>query len=258
MREPWRNTYAHLMAEMGWAEFETNFDRLELFAYLARKPRATLDAMLRSESLAPRASSCGRLFDAVAAAVGICREQASYEGQAACLLEAAVAPETLHRESDELAYPFTVPRLGGKGLPYIEPLGAWRALLGDQVLGTDVGVIAARFHKGLARAITRRVVREPVAAGDQPQLGAPGLGEERHLQLQPRVPAAELQRHFGLDQPFRRHRHRGFDLGTKRNRDRLGGLSIDLQELRPGLVEAAAAGKHHQGEDHRRKPPSGR
>ena len=40
-REPWRNLYAHLMAEMGWAEFAMNFAELELFADLARRPRAT-------------------------------------------------------------------------------------------------------------------------------------------------------------------------------------------------------------------------
>ena len=47
-REPWRNLYAHLMAEMGWAEFAMNFAELELFADLARRPRATLDAMSRN------------------------------------------------------------------------------------------------------------------------------------------------------------------------------------------------------------------
>jgi hydrogenase maturation protein HypF len=73
--------------------------------------------------------------------------------------EAAIDPEAL-KEPDELAYPFAVPRLGGKGLPYVEPLGAWRALLGDLLLDTPPGVIAARFHRGLARALvalTRKV-----------------------------------------------------------------------------------------------------
>ena len=32
VREPWRNLYAHLMAEMGWAEFAMNFAELELYA----------------------------------------------------------------------------------------------------------------------------------------------------------------------------------------------------------------------------------
>ena len=65
-REPWRNLYAHLMAEMGWAELEMNFAELELFADLAGRPRATMDAMSRNTVNSPKASSCGRLFDAVA------------------------------------------------------------------------------------------------------------------------------------------------------------------------------------------------
>jgi hydrogenase maturation protein HypF len=157
MHEPWRNTYAHLAAEMGWAAFELNFEELELYRYLAARPRAALDVMLAGREHAPLASSCGRLFDAVAAAVGVCRDSVSYEGQAAIELEALVDPATLELEDDELAYPFALPRLGGKGLRYIEPLAMWQAVLGDLLLQTPVSVISARFHKGLARAITALV-----------------------------------------------------------------------------------------------------
>jgi hydrogenase maturation protein HypF len=38
-------------------------------------------------------------------------------------------------------------------MPYLEPLAMWRAVLGDLVLGTPAPVMAARFHKGLARAM---------------------------------------------------------------------------------------------------------
>jgi hydrogenase maturation protein HypF len=159
MREPWRNLYAQLLAELGWAAFELSFAELELYGYLRQKPLAALDAMLASGTHSPLASSCGRLFDAVAAAVGVCRDVVSYEGQAAIELEALVDRRALVEESDELSYPFAVPRLGGKGLPYIEPLPMWQALLGDLILGTPAGVIAARFHRGLARAIVAMVCR---------------------------------------------------------------------------------------------------
>jgi hydrogenase maturation protein HypF len=182
MREPWRNTHAHLLAEMGWAAFKLNFEELELCHYLETKPLAALAAMLTDERLAPRASSCGRLFDAVGAAVGVCRERASYEGQAAIELEALVDRATLEQETDDLAYPFSVPRLGGdstrKGMPYIEPLAMWQALLGDLVLNTPAGVIAARFHKGLARAIVSmvcRLRRQHMRADDVPPFDAVAL-----------------------------------------------------------------------------------
>jgi hydrogenase maturation protein HypF len=89
----------------------------------------------------------------------VCRDTVSYEGQAAIELEALVDREVLEHESDELAYPFSLPRLGGKGLPYIEPLAMWQAVLGDLLLNTPVPVMAARFHKGLSRAIVALVCK---------------------------------------------------------------------------------------------------
>jgi len=163
-QEPWRNLYAHLVAEMGWAAFAVNFAELPVHAALAAKPRALLDGMLASHVGAPLASSCGRLFDAVAAAVGICFERQAYEGEAAARLEAAVDPRALD-EGDELAYPFAIPRLAGSGLPYLEPLAMWSAILGDLILHTPVGVVAARFHRGLARAVAQMVDKLATKAG---------------------------------------------------------------------------------------------
>lgn len=157
MFEPWRNTYAHLLAEMGWARFAMNYAELDLHRFLTAKPHALLHSMIEGGVNSPLASSCGRLFDAVAAAAGVCREHALYEGQAAVEFEALVDRRTLLDEDDELAYPFAIPRLKASRLPYVEPLAMWEALLGDLILATPVPVIAARFHKGLAIAIVRMV-----------------------------------------------------------------------------------------------------
>jgi hydrogenase maturation protein HypF len=153
VREPWRNLYAHLMAEMKWPEFAMNFAELELYNYLAGKPRAVLDAMITNGINAPQASSCGRLFDAVAAALDICRERQAYEGEAGARLEEGVDPDALGSVSEDLAYPFSIHNSCDSGLPYIEPLAMWRAILGDLVLKTPVPVMAARFHIGLAKII---------------------------------------------------------------------------------------------------------
>jgi hydrogenase maturation protein HypF len=154
-REPWRNTYAHLMVEMGWARFAMNFEELELFRFLGSKPRELLDGLLGKPALAPPASSAGRLFDAVAAAIGICRDGVSYEGEAATRMEAMIGLADL-QEDAELDYPFAIPRLDkGKGLPYIEPLAMWQALLGDLILATPPARMAARFHRGLAKTVVR-------------------------------------------------------------------------------------------------------
>ena len=158
-REPWRNTYAHLMAEMGWAAFAMNYAGLELFQYLEGRPRALLDGMLKQGLNVPLASSCGRLFDAVAAAVGLAREHAYYEGQGAVELEAVVDQDCLDHEDAALDYPFAISILPGSKMAYIEPLAMWQALLGDLVLRTPVGVMAARFHRGLAKVIVKMVER---------------------------------------------------------------------------------------------------
>jgi hydrogenase maturation protein HypF len=180
-REPWRNLYAHLMAEMGWARLAVEFDTLELFRYLDAKPRAVLDAMLAKPKLAPRSSSTGRLFDAVAAAVGLCRDRVGYEGEAAMRLEASIGAADL-AEDGELDYPFAISLLDeDKGLPCIEPLPMWQALLGDLLLATPPARIAARFHRGFADAVVRMAVQRAEALGlDTVALGG-GVFQNRVL-----------------------------------------------------------------------------
>jgi len=170
IKEPWRNTYAHLMAEIGWPQFAMNYSGLPLCEFLEKKPRTILDRMLSNRINSPLASSCGRLFDAAAAAMGICTERVLYEGQAAMEMEALVDDETLFHEDEALAYPFSIPRLNHSGLPYVEPLGMWQALLGDLVLSTPVPVMAARFHKGLANVICRMITQCSQSSDGQERL----------------------------------------------------------------------------------------
>lgn len=157
MREPWRNTYAQLVAAMGWTAFAQGYPGLALHASLRDKPRAALDAMLASGVNSPLASSAARLFDAVAAACGICFDHIGHEGQAAMELEACVDAVTLEQENDDRAYPFDIDAGDGARLPCIVPAPMWPALLDDLQRAVPVGVIAARFHKGLAIAIVRMV-----------------------------------------------------------------------------------------------------
>jgi hydrogenase maturation protein HypF len=161
------------MAQMGWASFAMNYAELDLYRFLERQPRALLDGMLSRGVNSPLASSCGRLFDAAAAAMGLAREHAWYEGQGAVEMEAAVDPRYLAQGDARLDYPFSIPRLGD-GLPYLEPLGMWAALFGDLILHTPVGVMAARFHRGLAGGIVRMVEKLAAQTGTTGATGATG------------------------------------------------------------------------------------
>ena len=121
--------------------------------------------MVRGGVNSPKASSCGRLFDAVAAALNICRERQAYEGEAGARLEAIVDLDAMGGDDEDSAYPFAIANLRDTGLPTIEPLAMWRALLGDLILKTPAPLIAARFHKGLAKivvAMTKKLARREV------------------------------------------------------------------------------------------------
>ena len=161
MREPWRNTYAQLNTDNYWQQVKKKYRHLEIIQLLQSKPLPTLNAMLNSGTNSPLASSCGRLFDAVAAAVGLCAEKTSYEGQAAIELEASIDAQTLRNEDESLAYPFTIdePGVGRCDIPLINSAAMWQSLLKDLSMNTPLGVISARFHKGLAGIIVAMVVK---------------------------------------------------------------------------------------------------
>ena len=97
----------------------------------------TYRAMLAAGLNCPLSSGMGRLFDGVAAILGI-RTRCSYEGQGAVLLEAAA-------KDDGETYPI---RLSGTPLVF-----DWRemirAIVQDRQRGIDSGVIAARFMNTL-------------------------------------------------------------------------------------------------------------
>ncbi len=159
MLEPWRNTYAHLNAQGQWARVKQQYRSLEIVQLLKSKPLATLDAMLASGTNSPLASSCGRLFDAVAAAVGICTENVNYEGQAAIELEASIDLFAFEHEDDSLAYSFSIDE-GSSAEPLtINSSSMWTSLLDDLVSNTPTGIISARFHKGLVLGMMEMIRR---------------------------------------------------------------------------------------------------
>ncbi len=147
--QPWRNTYAHLTAAFNWEEIQEKYKDLAIIQFLEKQPLAILDRLIEKGINSPYASSCGRLFDAVAAAIGICRSQCSYEGQAAIEIETLA----LNNSEEIQPYSFTLDKLQEGNILCIDPRSMWKDLLEDLQQNLSQAIISAKFHLGLAKAI---------------------------------------------------------------------------------------------------------
>lgn len=136
-REPWRNLVAQLRAAFGpdWR------DAAAALGDVFPDPRSVqlVERLIDTNTNAPPASSTGRLFDAVAAALGLSRQRLSFEGEAAMRLEAVA-----RGHADERPYALSAG---------FDLVGLWRAILADIRSETATGRIAARFHLTLAEMI---------------------------------------------------------------------------------------------------------
>ena len=155
--QPWRNTYAQLIASNLWDNCQQQYSDLEIVKFLNEKPLKLLNQLIDKRINSPPASSVGRLFDAVAAAMGIYRDECSYEGQAAIAMEAIVDVSSLNNDKETLIYPFDF--IFSDSIYCIDPRPMWQALLNDLQQQIPEPVMTAKFHKGLANAIVEMVKR---------------------------------------------------------------------------------------------------
>jgi hydrogenase maturation factor HypF (carbamoyltransferase family) len=185
VREPWRIAHALLLRlglidERGSAPFPLPWLPEKTFA------AGMLPRMLESGLNTPRASGCGRLFDAVSALLGLCLD-ASYEGQAAICLEEAQRLPPFPSEDfppEAVLYPCPLlpdpdadptacddadadptaradadtgsaarPERGKNELWFLDTRVLFRALCEDLASGTSPVLVARRFHRSLAAGL---------------------------------------------------------------------------------------------------------
>jgi len=139
VREPWRMALSYLYAAYG-AEY-TDL-KLSLLSRIPERTRQIIIKMIQQEINSPLTSSCGRLFDAVAALVGL-RDYIRFEGQAAMELEATISPE------EQGCYPISLEQEGE--LTIFSPLPMIRRVVEDINKGEFPGVISAKFHNSLVQ-----------------------------------------------------------------------------------------------------------
>jgi hydrogenase maturation protein HypF len=155
--QPWRNTYSQLINAFSWQEIPEKYRDLAIIKFLEHKNPKLLNQIIEKGINSPLTSSVGRLFDAVAAAIGICPEQCSYEGQAAIEMEAIADTNILNNDKETLNYSFKLEK--SANIYYIDTSPTWREILNDIKQHISSSEIAAKFHQSLA-ITTVKIVKQ--------------------------------------------------------------------------------------------------
>lgn len=136
IKEPWRMGLAWLYKTYGDALWGLGLPFLKA---MARDKAGTILQMIDQRINAPLTSSLGRLFDAVAAIIGL-RWSVAFEGQAAMELEMIADGQV--RES----YPF---QWAGSGVKQVDVPLIIQSIVEDILRGTPAFIISRRFHETL-------------------------------------------------------------------------------------------------------------
>ncbi len=142
IHEPWRCLLAALHASDWTAE------QMRAFPVLRDKPCKTVTRMIDSGVNSPVTSAAGRLFDAVAAALGC--ERAAYDAAPAIELQALAEQCS---ESPDTLYPW---QQNGSALHFPT---LWQEILTELNAGLTHASIALKFHRSLAALITDNALR---------------------------------------------------------------------------------------------------
>jgi hydrogenase maturation protein HypF len=138
IKEPWRMAVSYLYSIYGGMLFDLN---LPLFKEFGSKQIETIMAMIEKKLNSPETSSLGRLFDGIAALVGM-RSKVVYEGQAAMELEMLADP---FAKGDYACSPPS----GEKRIIEIEAI--IRGVVDDVEKGLSPGAVSMKFHRTLIR-----------------------------------------------------------------------------------------------------------
>jgi len=144
IREPWR-------MGMAWAAAALGRDEAERFGRsVDERWPAVLEMVERPATL--QTSSAGRLFDGVAALLGL-RSRVTYEAQAAVELEACAAPVAAREAGAAAGYEDDVAVDRAHERLVLDPAPLVARVIAERDRGTPVPEISAAFHAGLGRAV---------------------------------------------------------------------------------------------------------
>lgn len=156
IRKPWRMALGYMFAENGatlLAEFVEAMEQrygLQTISLIRQQVEKKINA--------PLTTSCGRLFDCVAALLGICLES-SYEGEAAMALETLAnqavpgAPGELAAATVNEIEPYRVEIEPHGDVLIISPGTILADIVDDILSGAPGSCVALKFHRTIAQVI---------------------------------------------------------------------------------------------------------
>lgn len=133
---PWRMALSYLVNYFG-----ENFinENLFLFPNIKQNEIDLLVSMIKNNINCPLTSSAGRLFDAVSALIGVCRNS-SYHAEAPMQLEAVADNKIID------SYPYEIKEV-------VSFKETFRNIISDLNSGIEKSIISARFHNTIVKLI---------------------------------------------------------------------------------------------------------
>ncbi|HEX6554723.1 MAG TPA: carbamoyltransferase HypF, partial [Ktedonobacteraceae bacterium] len=149
VRQPWRMAAVYLAQAYGDAFLELD---IPFVRQLDRSKWHVLAQMIARGINSLPTSSLGRLFDAVAALIGL-RNEVLYEGQAAIELEIlAQQQEKGTQEGQSIIYPYTI-SMRDQMPTTLDVAPMFRGIVSDIQQGVPASEIAGRFHHSIAELL---------------------------------------------------------------------------------------------------------
>ena len=173
VREPWRMAMAYMYQALGEDAFAVDHPVARV---LPDTEMALFAQMLRCGINSPLTSSCGRLFDAVAALLNL-RHTVSHDGQGAIELEGLA--ETVEKE-ERGSYPYSI--VFHDDAPHQLDFSPMLAeILSDIDAGIRSAIIAHRFHQTVASAAAVLCLHISAATGLDRVILSGGVFQNRLL-----------------------------------------------------------------------------
>jgi hydrogenase maturation protein HypF len=169
IREPWRTAISYVKKAAG-AEVREYLKP----AGFVEKYGSRIDDILKlcdAKAFSPLSSGAGRLFDAVAALLGLC-DVNTFEG------EAAIALESLALEDVEDDYPADISFRDPMEIDFSLPL---LGILKDIETGEDRRVISSKFHNTVASSIIAVVIKLCAVTGIRRAVLSGGVFQNSYL-----------------------------------------------------------------------------